>query len=415
MESATTLEALDTAIINNVIIEVQKPVASSSSPMVHGLHKNLIKVCIWINIFFCAIWVIKNPIKIFSGMKRLKGLRDQSREGHTIVKYTKAGGKYYYSMNTPGWPSQAFSKFITNNLKRAKNDPLHKTLDTLLFGITKKCGYQCEHCFEWDILNKPETLSRNDIVSIIQSFQQLGITQVQLSGGEPLNRIDDIKFLLPRLKRKTEFWLYTSGYHFSEERAKALKDAGLTGVIVSLDHWKPEVHNNFRGVKNAFEWAQKAVANARDQNIVACLSLCATKEFISDYNLSKYAELAKNWGISFIQILEPRAVGHYAGLDVLLDNSQIDTLEKFYINYNYNKVFKEYPSVIYHGFYSRRIGCGGAGKHFVYVDTDGDVQNCTFCRQKLFSALRDPIEPNLKIMMSGGCGAYSASSKNILK
>ena len=410
MEASILLEDLDKEIQIDETGEVHNSVASSASNMVSGLHKEIIKVCIWFNIFLCAFSVIKNPFRIFSGMKTLKGLRDESREGHTILKYAKAGGKYYYSMNAPGWPSPAFSKYITNNLKRAKSDPLHITLDTLLFGITKKCGYQCEHCFEWDILNKPETLSRNDLVSIIHSFQEFGITQVQLSGGEPLNRMNDIEFVLKHFKKGPEFWLYTSGYHFSEERAKVLKDAGLAGVIVSLDHWRPEVHNKFRGVKNAFEWAQNAVANARSQNLVACLSLCATKEFISDYNLSQYIELAKRWGISFIQILEPRAVGHYAGIDVLLDKSQIATLEKFYINYNFDEAFIEYPSVLYHGFYSRRIGCGGAGKYFVYVDTDGDVQNCTFCRQKLFSALRDPLEPNLKLMMAEGCKAYSASS-----
>ncbi len=415
MRSTAIVEDVVTGISYDQIFKVQKSDASASSPMVHGLHKKIIKICIWFNIFLCALFVFKNPFRIFSGMKYLKSLRDESREGHSILKYAKAGGKYYYSMNTPGWPSRAFSKYIINNLKKAKKDAAHITLDTLLFGITKKCGYQCAHCFEWDILNKPETLSRDDLVSIIHSFRQFGVTQVQLSGGEPLNRINDIEYILKLFKSGTEFWLYTSGYHLSEERAKTLKDAGLTGVIVSLDHWMPEEHNKFRGVKNAFEWAQKAVANARSQNMIVCLSLCATKEFISVYNLSKYIELAKQWGISFIQILEPRAVGHFSGIDVQLDKSKIAILENFYIKYNFNKAFTEYPAVLYHGFYSRRIGCGGAGKYFLYVDTDGDVQNCTFCRRKLFSALHDPLESNLKLMLTGGCSAYPVSSESILK
>lgn len=382
-----------------------------TAPMVYRYHKKIVKAGIWINIFWCALSLGKRPIKALKIMKKLKELRDNSREDYSILKYAKIDNKYYYSLNAPGWPSKAFNKYITNNIK--KIDPLSPqvTLDTLVFGITKKCGYQCEHCFEWDNLNKPETLSKEDVVSVVKSFQTVGITQVQLSGGEPLNRLDDIKYLLQNIDSGINVWLYTSGYHLTEERSAMLKQHGLTGVIISLDHWLPEMHNNFRGMKNAFAWAEKAVGNARKKNLVVCLSLCATKEFISKKNLYEYGELAKSWGISFIQVLEPRAVGHYAEKEVSLSEAQILMLEEFYTTYNYNKDYVDYPSILYHGFYSRRVGCGGSGKYFVYVDTDGDVHNCTFCRQKLFSALYDPIEENLSKILKSGCSAFVNTSK----
>ncbi|MEP6467237.1 MAG: hypothetical protein ABJB05_13090 [Parafilimonas sp.] len=156
---------------------------------------------------------------------------------------------------------------------------------------------------------------------------------------------------------------------------------------------------------------EKAVANARTQKLVVCLSLCATNEFISENNLVQYAELAKHWGVSFIQLLEPKAVGHYAGKDVYLDKDKISLLEDFYATYNYNKAYVDYPSIVYHGFYSRRIGCGAGGKHYVYIDTGGDVHNCPFCQRKLFSALHDPIDKNITAMMNGGCSAYMNSTQ----
>ena len=412
MQTIAAIENLSPALPVKKFFNADKTEAFPT-PMIYGMHKKIIKICIWIHIFLCSLYAIKNPLRTLKAMKKLKGLRDNSRENHSILKYAKVDNKYYYSLNAPGWPSKAFSKYISNNLRKLDPASAHITLDTIVFGITKKCGYQCEHCFEWDALNKPETLGREDLLSVIRSFQDIGITQVQLSGGEPLNRLDDIIYLLQNIKKGTEVWLYTSGYHFTEERAALLKQEGLTGIIVSLDHWIPELHNTFRGKKNAFEWAEKAVANARKKNLVVCLSLCATKEFISTNNLSQYAELAKRWGISFIQVLEPRAVGHYAEKDVYLSETKISALEDFYTTYNYNKAYVDYPSILYHGFYSRRIGCAGGGKHFVYIDTDGDVHNCTFCRRKLFSALHDPIEKNISLMMNSGCNAYMNSPKNI--
>lgn len=393
----------------NLYVNSNAGSANSASPIIHGVHKSFIKLCMWMNVLLLNFIYYKNPFKAFSALKELRKLRSDYRGNHAVLKYAKTNGKYYYTFNAPGFPSKAFNKYVLNNIRKTDAKRNEINLDTILFGITKKCGYQCEHCFEWDALNKPETLSRENILSVINSFQQLGITQVQLSGGEPLNRFDDILYILQNIKKGTEVWLYTSGYHFTEERAFLLKKEGLTGITVSLDHWIPGLHNKFRGRYNAFEWAEKAVANARTNKLVVCLSICTTKEFISKNNLAQYAELAKAWGVSFIQLLEPKAVGHYADKNVFVTDEQINLLEDFFIKYNYGKSYINYPLVVYHGFYSRRIACGGSGKHYVYVDTDGDVHNCPFCQQKIFSALNDDIKENLQRMASGGCSIFNKS------
>ena len=59
------------------------------------------------------------------------------------------------------------------------------------FSHYQKCGFQCEHCFEWNELNRPERLTGIYLKKIIDQFQELGISQVQLSGGKPLNRFND--------------------------------------------------------------------------------------------------------------------------------------------------------------------------------------------------------------------------------
>lgn len=413
MQTTTIYKNLISSSSARSLVHVKKTshLKTVAAPMVHGMHKLIVKTGIWINIILLALYHFKNPVTASKAVKNLKKLRNDLRGKHPILKYAKTNGKYYFTSSAPGWPSVSFNKYVLNNIKRFDVSKNAVTLDTILFGITKKCGYQCKHCFEWDALNQPETLSRENLLSVIHSFQKAGITQVQLSGGEPLNRFDDILYILQNIKKGTEVWLYTSGYHFTSERAAELKQNGLTGITVSLDHWVPELHNIFRGKKNAFDWAEKAVGNARNEGLVVCLSICAIKDFITQKNLVQYAELAKQWGVSFIQVLEPKAVGHYNGKDVCLGEAQISLLEDFYVTYNYDKAYREYPSIVYHGFYSRRVGCGGGGKHYIYVDTDGDVHNCPFCQKKIFSALHDNIADNLRLMAAGGCNALIYSQK----
>ncbi|MGI8635405.1 MAG: radical SAM protein, partial [Segetibacter sp.] len=328
-------------------------------------------------------------------------LKDNYREENKLIKYASVGKRYYFSYNSPGWPSKSFNRYIKHQLSRFDTNT-SVTLHTLVFGITKKCGFKCEHCFEWSNLNQPETLSKEDVTKILRNFSDHGVSMVQITGGEPLNRFNEIIEMLP-LFSGIDFWIYTSGYHLTDGKARLLKKTGLTGVTISLDHWIPELHDAFRGKQGSFKWVEKAANNITANKLALCLAICATNNFISEDNLYQYLELAKKLNASFVQILEPKAVGHYAGKDVMLSTSNIEILDVFYKNVNFNSKYLDYPSVVYHGFYSRRLGCSGAGKDYLYVDMDGWVHDCPFCQKKIFNALTGEITKQVEAMRTFGC------------
>ncbi|MEQ1798142.1 MAG: radical SAM protein [Lacibacter sp.] len=325
-----------------------------------------------------------------------------------MKKFVRNGFRFYAGYNIPGWPSVSFNRYVNRQLTRM-NDSSTPTLHTIIFGITKKCGFQCEHCYEWEHLNQAETLLKDDLVAIVKRFYQAGVSQVQLTGGEPLNRFKDLLFLLQESPDGIDYWLYTTGYSLTYEKAKALKQNGLTGITISLDHHLADNHDRFRGVKNAYNKALIAVTNARKAGLPVCFSLCATREFISKENLLAYAALAKKYGVSFIQVLEPRAVGHYSGKAVQLTAVDHSLLNEFYETINYNSAYTDYPIVAYPGYYGRSIGCSGGGVDYLYVDMDGDVHNCPFCQKKLFSSLGGDLQKKIHQMKLNGCAAFSSS------
>lgn len=371
-----------------------------------GWEKKFIKAGIWINILSLAFKIYKNPWDVIKKAKALSKMRNRYRNDRLLQKYFFANNKYYFNYNAPGWPSAAFNRYIIHLFKKFDPAVTTPSLHTLVFAITKKCGFKCEHCCEWEALNKPEQLSRGDILHIVNRFYLKGIAQVQLSGGEPLNRFDDIIYLLNNSPAAINFWIYTTGYNLSFEKARLLKTNGLTGITISLDHWDPLMHDTFRGKPGSFHRALQAIRYAVQNNLIVTLSLCATRSFITKENLYRYTQLAKDNNVTFIQILEPKAVGHYLGKDIILHKAHTDVLEQFYENMNYNKDYKTYPIVAYHGYYSRRVGCSGSGKDYLYVDTDGDVHNCPFCQHKIFSALDDNMDDALIKMKTTGCNAF---------
>jgi MoaA/NifB/PqqE/SkfB family radical SAM enzyme len=404
MQITINKEMINKGLHKNDVVEV--PVKKIISVRIKGWKVRVVRAMIWLNILFIVLNKFINPVIAIRKLNELKMLRNRYRSQKSLPKFFRSGYRYFVNYNTPGWPSLAFNRYINHLLNRftLNNYP---SLNTLVFAITKKCGFQCEHCCEWLNLNKPETLSKEDLLLIIRRYHKLGIAQLQLSGGEPLNRLNDIFYLLNNSPKGIDFWLYTTGFSLTPDKANKLKQHGLTGITISLDHHEESKHDAFRGVKNSWRRALAAAEYANNAGIIVCFSICATKEFTSKENLHSYIELARKNKVAFIQILEPKAVGHYSGQDVLLKKQHFEVLESFYETHNYNEDYLHYPTISYHGYNSRRFGCSGSGVDYVYVDTDGDVHNCPFCQRKLFSAFDEDLSEKILQMKNGGCKIHN--------
>ena len=373
------------------------------------MRKTLIRFLVRLHLAKLIFRNYKNPLRSISILRKLAEHRRQF-SGENIKKIVHVDGKYYWDLYVPGYKSKSITNFFEGEANRIlRMDKKTDRFNNILVAITKRCPLKCEHCFEWDSLNRKDTLTLSEIKNIVLKFQEKGTGQIQLTGGEPLLMVDEILQILEFSKPGTEFWIFTSGYNLTPENAKKLKQAGLTGVVISLDHFNPEIHNRFRGSHKSFEWVQSAVKNSIEANLVTALSICLTKAFVTESNLMAYAELAKKMGVSFIQVLEPKAVGHYKGKDVSLDTVHEKILEDFYLKMSYNKKYKKYPILCYHGYYQRKVGCFGAGNRSLYVDTDGDLHACPFCRAKMGNALSDDLDNSIEQLILAGCHKYKAS------
>ena len=229
------------------------------------------------------------------------------------------------------------------------------------------------------------------------------MAQLFLSGGEPLRRFEELVGLVAAASPEADVWILTTGHRLTAERAARLRAAGLTGVALSLDDWDAARHDRFRGVRGAFAWVERAAEHARAAGLVVALSLCPTREFISPENLRAYARTAQRLGASFVQILETKAVVHYAGRDVELSEGQRRLLEELFDRMNADPACRDLPAVSYADYSTRRLGCHGAGDRHLYVDTDGALHPCPFCRAPAGHALDGDFDGALARLQSAGC------------
>ncbi len=122
---------------------------------------------------------------------------------------------------------------------RELRDARGRVARKLRISVTDRCNFACLFCMpekdkvEW--IPQQEILDFAEIERITRVMANLGIEKVRITGGEPLMR-RDLEVLVRRLTtipgiRSVD--MTTNGWSL-EQKAEALKEAGLRGVTVSL-------------------------------------------------------------------------------------------------------------------------------------------------------------------------------------
>lgn len=121
-------------------------------------------------------------------------------------------------------------------------DTLNRPLHDLRISVTDRCNFRCVYCMPKEIfgpdhqfLRRDQILSFEEIARLARLFAAHGVRKIRLTGGEPLVR-RDLHLLVGMLSeiRDIEITLTTNGTLLVKQ-ARALKDAGLKRVTVSLD------------------------------------------------------------------------------------------------------------------------------------------------------------------------------------
>jgi MoaA/NifB/PqqE/SkfB family radical SAM enzyme len=373
-------------------------------PIITGWKARWIRLKLFVSIIRQA----RKGNSLWKALKLARTIRQTRKDIHKlpgISRFVYSNGRYFWSENVPGWPSKQLDNFIKGELQRHQPEPVQK-LQTLIFAITSRCTLRCRHCFEWDNLDASEHLNLEQLQIILEKFRQEGLAHIQFSGGEPLARFEDLLTLIGQAQSSMECWVLTSGFGLTAARAKALRQAGLTGINISLDHYKEYLHNEFRNNDKAFLWAQQAALNCYREGILVSLSLCATREFTTVENLNRYLDLARRWGAGFVRILEPRDTGRFKGEDVQLEPNQVTMLEQFFQDTNRKAEYASFPIVGFPGFHQRNAGCFGAGNRYLYVDSKGDIHACPFCQHAVANAVHHPLKESMEKLRQRGCHAF---------
>ena len=114
-----------------------------------------------------------------------------------------------------------------------------RAISDLRVSVTDRCNFRCQYCMPADglpWLERSAVLSFEEIERLVSIFASMGVTDVRLTGGEPLVRREFPKLvsMLSAVGGVQDLSLTTNGY-LLERDAAALVDAGIDRVNVSID------------------------------------------------------------------------------------------------------------------------------------------------------------------------------------
>lgn len=118
-------------------------------------------------------------------------------------------------------------------------------------------------CDIWKANTEKKELSTDDLQKHIQSFQQLGVKRVALSGGEALLHSNLWTFCEALRKIGIKISLLSTGVTLKNHAADVVRHCD--DIIVSLDG-SPAVHNQIRNIPNAFEKLAEGVRALKEMN-----------------------------------------------------------------------------------------------------------------------------------------------------
>lgn len=122
----------------------------------------------------------------------------------------------------------------------------------IFWETTAACNLRCVHCRRLDVLDQvsendlPTEAAKAMIADIAKDYKPILV----LSGGEPLYRPDILELAGFARDQGLRVALATNGTLVDEVKAKAIKDAGVARVSISLDGAKAVTHDRFRGDGN---------------------------------------------------------------------------------------------------------------------------------------------------------------------
>ena len=295
-----------------------------------------------------------------------------------------------------------------------------------MWNITKRCNLRCKHCYaNASPEGAPDELTFEQRKNVIDQLADAGVVSVAFSGGEPLLTPHIFEIFRYAADKGLYVNVATNGTLVTPEIAQKMKDSGVKYVEVSIDSPDPKEHDEFRGVKGAWNRSIQGIKNARDAGLCTGIAYTVTKQNIS--RVPEMVQLARDLKVCTMIFFNFVPVGRGKEIEKLdLGPKEREELMKYlyaelekgglnvfstsptYARLSVTSVMSnqgKHVSLAHFGDmpidekYAGKavaladfVGGCGAGRAYCAIEHNGDVFPCVFLQIKVGNVIKDGFE-----------------------
>lgn len=212
-----------------------------------------------------------------------------------------------------------------NAIRRDAPQPLDtrgRPLRDLRLSVIEACNFRCPYCMPADRipddhgLDAAARMDFDEIETLVRAFVRLGVNKLRLTGGEPLlrKRLPELVARLVVIPGLDDIALTTNGSLLARQ-ARALRDAGLKRLTISLDALDAELFQRLSGGRGEVADVLAGVAAAEAVGFAQIKFNCVVQRGVNDDQVLALVERFRGSG-HIVRFIEYMDVGTCNGWDV---------------------------------------------------------------------------------------------------
>lgn len=292
----------------------------------------------------------------------------------------------------------AFEKFQKYPDKRSKGEStaIVQVLPSL------NCNLSCQHCAISCLRGSKNNrvFCSDDMISLTNQMDDLGLASLQISGGEPhfINDLDD--YIIKSKPEKFYVQCDTNGLLMTKEKAKHLKSIGLDRSQVSIDSLNEAEHDWWRRKEGSWRKAMEAVEDIQNADLDVQIATYVDRNRLYSEEFLKFLEHMGKRNAP-VSVIWPKPVGNLKEKIELITEKDMEyfgTLEEKYYVYSHTSS----------GYGGLNGGCCSV-KRVIDISPNGEVFPCCYFFVSIGNvfdvSLNDVLDKGMKYFGSyrGGC------------